>query len=122
MVAAGKLIKPAGAKPPLRMRAWHHQTMSQTYGMEKPKAHVAWAGRAPVRYVVVIDAAGAAVSRLFLASRHQVDEYDGGVPEVAQMIQGVQPVKGADGPEWDAALQGHSMQERLAADVYTLEV
>ncbi|WP_065718185.1 hypothetical protein, partial [Acinetobacter baumannii] len=73
-------------------------------------------------YVVVIDSGGAAVSRLFLATRHQVDEYDGGVPEVAQMIQGIRPVKGASGPEWALALQGHSMQERQAADVYTLEV
>lgn len=96
--------------------------MSQTYGIEKPKDHVEWSGRAPVRYVVVIDSGGAAVSRLLLATRHQVDEYDGGVPEVAQMIQGIQPVKGASGPEWDAALQGHSMQERLDADVYTLAV
>lgn len=96
--------------------------MSQTYGIEKPQGHIERPQRPPVRYVVVIDSGGAAVSRLFLATRRQVDEYDGGVPEVAQMIQGIRPLKGASGPEWDLALQGHSMQERQAADVYTLEV
>lgn len=96
--------------------------MSQTYGMESPRDHVAREQRAPVRYVVLIDAGGAAVSRLFLNDRKQVDEFEGGAPEVAQMIQGLRPVRGASGPEWDAALRGHSAAERQAAEVYTLEV
>ncbi len=38
------------------------------------------------------------------------------------MIGGLVPAKGADGPEWDRALQGHSQAERRAAEVYTLDV
>ena len=30
--------------------------------------------------------------------------------------------KSADGQEWDDALDGHNRSERLAADVYTLDV
>lgn len=96
--------------------------MSQTYGIESPRDHIARPQRPPVRYVIVIDSGGAAVTRLLLDTRLQVDEFEGGAPEVSQMIQGLAPVKGANGPEWDAALQGHSELERTAADVYTLEV
>lgn len=90
--------------------------------MESPGKHHAGASRLPVRYVVIIDGGGSAVARLMLETREQVQEFEGGTPEVVQMIQGLVPVKGATGPEWDRALQAHSAQERLAADVYTLPV
>lgn len=104
------------------MQAWQDEAMSQTFGIEAPKDHIARPQRMPVRYVVVIDSGGEAITRLFLETRQQVDEFAGGAPEVVQMVQGLTPRKGADGPQWDEALKGHSMPERIAADVYILEV
>lgn len=96
--------------------------MSQTYGIESPKRYVAGEQRKPVRYVIIIDTGEAAIARLFLETHQQVDEIDAGVPEVVQMIQGIVPTKEAMAAEWDAALRGHSMAERGAAEVYTLAV
>ena len=59
---------------------------------------------------------------LFLESREQVAEFDAGTEEVVSMTQGLQPAKGAAGPEWDRALDGHSAAERADADVFTLDV
>lgn len=96
--------------------------MSQTYGIESPKHQVAEAQRQPVRYVIVIDTGGVGIARLFLETRQQVDEFDAGVPEIVLMTQGITPVAGASGAEWDAALRGHSATERAAAEVYTLDL
>jgi hypothetical protein len=96
--------------------------MSQNYGREAPQPHVQTQHRKPARYLVVIDAGGVGLARLFLASREQVAEFDAGTEEATQMIAGLVPAKGADGPEWDQALQGHSLAERRAAEVYTLDV
>ena len=60
--------------------------------------------------------------RLFLDTREQVAEFDGGSEEATQMMAGLVPTKGADGPEWDRALEGHSTAERSAADVYALYI
>ena len=62
------------------------------------------------------------LARLFLDNREQVAEFDAGTEEAAQMIAGLAPARGADGPEWDRALQGHGPAERRAARVYTLDV
>lgn len=96
--------------------------MSQTFGREPPRAHTQTAHRKPARYLVVIDSGGFSLARLFLESREQVAEFDAGTEEAAQMMAGLVPTKGADGPEWDRALEGHSAAERRAADVYTLDV
>ena len=32
------------------------------------------------------------------------------------------PAHGADGAEWDRALEGHSAEERRGAEIYTLEI
>lgn len=96
--------------------------MSQTYGIESSKPAVNGEAHQRVRYVVVIESGGTAIARLFLESRKQVDEFDAGVSEVVQMTQGLAAVKGATGSEWDAALRGHSMEERASAEVYTLGV
>ena len=96
--------------------------MSQTYGMESPKEHLKVPHRMPVRYLVVIDSAGAKIARLFLASREMVAEMDAAVEEVNAMITGMTPVVGALGPEWDAVLAGHRMDERSTAEVYTFAV
>jgi hypothetical protein len=94
--------------------------MSQNFGRETPRQHVQTTHRAPVRYLVVIESGGVAVARLFLDSREPVAEFDAGAEEAAEMTAGLVPAKGADGPEWDHALDGHSATERRAALVYTI--
>jgi hypothetical protein len=96
--------------------------MSQGFGSESPRAHIQTSHRKPSRYLVVIDSGGFVLARLFLETREQVAEFDAGTEEAAQMMAGLVPTKGADGPEWDRALEGHSAAERRAADVYTLDV
>ena len=94
--------------------------MSQNFGMAMPARPAGLPHRTPVRYLVVIEAGGAAVARLLLASREQVNELDAAAAEVANAIAGLTPVQGALGPEWDQALRAHSLQERAGAQVYTL--
>lgn len=96
--------------------------MSQGFGGESPRAHTQTAHRRPARFLVVIDSGGSVIARLFLDTREQVAEFDAGTEEVARMTAGLVPAKGTDGPEWDRALEGHSLAERLAAEVYTLQV
>ena len=96
--------------------------MSEGFGIERPAGHHTGPHRLPVRYLVVIDAGGAMLARLFLESREQVAEFDAGAEEAAQMTAGLVPVTGANGPEWDRALAGHSSNERGSAAVYTLGV
>ena len=38
------------------------------------------------------------------------------------MTGGLQPANGANGPEWDRPLEGHSGAKRDAADIYALDV
>jgi hypothetical protein len=95
--------------------------MSQNFGAESPRPHVQRSHRKPARYVVVIDGGGFMLARLFLESREQVAEFDAGTEEAATLISGREPTKGAEGPEWDRALEGHSAAERRAADVYVLD-
>ena len=96
--------------------------MSQTFGMESPGEHSHTPHRLPARYLVLIEAAGTMVARLFRETREAAGEFDAGVEEVAVMTKGLVPAAGALGPEWDAALQGHNAAERRAAQVYTLDV
>jgi len=96
--------------------------MSQGFGSESPRAHTQTAHRQPARYLVVLDSGGFAVARLFLETRELVAEFDAATEEAVQMTAGLVPTKGADGPEWDRALEGHSAAERGAAEVYTLDV
>lgn len=76
----------------------------------------------PARYLVMIDASGAMVARLFDAQRAPVAEFDASSEEVAVMTSGLEPARGAVGPEWARALAGHSEQERREAEVYTLDI
>jgi hypothetical protein len=96
--------------------------MSEGFGIEIPGVHHLAAHRKPARYLIVIDAAGSMIARLFLDTRELVGEFDASTEEVAQMTKGLAPVVGALGAEWDRALEGHSAVERGAADVYTLDV
>ena len=96
--------------------------MDETFGIESPARHTERPHRPPVRYLVIIDEAGSAVARLFIASREQVGEVDAGSEEIARLVRGREPERGASGPEWDRALLAHSSAERAAAEVYTLDV
>lgn len=96
--------------------------MSSTFGIEAPGRHHQAVHRKPARYLVVIDAGGSTIARLFLDTRAPAGEFDAGTEEVALMTRGLMPALGAAGPEWDRALDGHSSTERTAAEVYTLDV
>ncbi|HMO47650.1 MAG TPA: hypothetical protein PKB14_16680 [Rubrivivax sp.] len=95
--------------------------MSQDYGSESPRAHQQTDHRRPARYLVVISAGGPMLARLFLDTREQVAEFDAGSEEAVQMTSGLVAARGAEGSEWDRALQGHSAAERRAAEVYRLD-
>jgi hypothetical protein len=94
--------------------------MSQNFGISMPAAHSAVPHRLPVRYLVVIDAGGAMVARLFLETRELANEFDAAATEVSNMTAGLTPDVGAQGPEWDGALQGFSDAQRASAEVYKL--
>ena len=80
------------------------------------------AHRKSVRYLMLIDAGGSMMARLFLDTREMVTGMDAAVEEIGSMIAGLIPVEGALGAEWDEALAGHSMAERATAKVYTLSI
>jgi len=96
--------------------------MSQGFGMESPSRHKQTTLRQPARYLVLIDAGGYAVARLFLDTREQIAEFDASTEETASMMGGLTAILGATGAEWDRALAGHSAAERAAAEVYVLAV
>jgi hypothetical protein len=74
------------------------------------------------RYLILIDTGDGNVARLLDAERRQLAEIDAGAEEVAVMTQGLQPAHTATGHEWDDALRGHNRPQRMAAQVYTLDV
>ena len=96
--------------------------MGQGFGIESHGTHRHGAHRPPARYLVVIDAGGEQIARLFDAQRVLVAEFDAGTEEVAVMAKGLAPQTGADAAEWDQALASHSAKERAAADIYLLDV
>src|SRR5947209_18638136 len=71
--------------------AWQDRRMDETFGIESPPRHHEGSHRPPVRYLVIIDEAGSAVARLFLASREQVGEVDAGSEELAGLVRGRVP-------------------------------
>ena len=96
--------------------------MSQDFGISSPDKHHHAPLRKPARYLVIIDAAGIMVARLYLDTRELVAEFDASTEEVAQMVVGLTAAHAAGGPEWDRALEAHSAAERGAAEVFTLDV
>ena len=94
--------------------------MGLGFGIEMPSAHVPVPHRRPVRYLVLINAGGSLLARLFLANREPAQTLDAAATEVSAMTAGLRPQLGALGPEWDLALQSHSVLERSAAEVFTL--
>jgi len=96
--------------------------MAQVFGNEIPRQHSQQSTRKASRYLVLIESGGTVAARLFVDTREQVAEFDASTEEVTVMTQGLMAAIGAEGPEWDAALAGHSLAERQAARVYTLDV
>ncbi len=96
--------------------------MNNGFGNESPRRHNPAPHQRQARFLVVIDSGGAGIARLFLDDFTQVGEFDAGASEVASMTADLMPRRGAGGPEWDRALEGHSTAERAAAAVYALEV
>lgn len=96
--------------------------MNHGYGIESPPPHHQATHRKATRYLVVIDSGGMTLARLFQDNLEQVGEFDAGAVEVARMVEGLRPTRGAEGPQWDRALEGHSAAEREAAEIYTLDV
>ncbi|MFO1341276.1 MAG: hypothetical protein U1F53_24170 [Burkholderiaceae bacterium] len=96
--------------------------MNNGFGIEAHGGTPANAHRPPARYLLLIDAGGSTVARLFTQAREAAGEFDAGSEEVAVMTQRLKPGSGADAPEWDQALEGHSTAERAAAVVYTLDI
>jgi hypothetical protein len=76
----------------------------------------------PAKYLVVIDAAGEMVARMFDDQRRLLTEFDASSSEVAVMTQGLNPQRSADEAAWNDALRGHSARERQDAEVYILDV
>ncbi|MFT7776322.1 hypothetical protein [Roseateles sp.] len=96
--------------------------MNQGFGHELPSRHAQQEHRQVSRYLVVIASSAGPVAKLFLDSRELVGEFDAGTEEIAVMTQNASASAGADGPEWDKALRGHSASERAAAVVYRLDI
>ncbi|PXW99300.1 hypothetical protein C7444_101130 [Sphaerotilus hippei] len=96
--------------------------MDHGFGSELPRKHSSTPHRPPARYVVLIDSGGSTVVRLFLENRTVAAEFDAGAEEASRLTQGLVPIRGATAPEWDHALEGHSAEERAAAEVYTLPI
>lgn len=76
----------------------------------------------PAKYLVVIDAGGAMVARLFDAQRRPLGEFDASSEEVAVMTSGLAPARSGLDADWAQVLSGHNPDERAAAEVYTLDV
>lgn len=93
-----------------------------SFGIEAHGKHPATSHRKPARYLLLIDSGGSTVAQLFTEAREFAAEFDAGSEEVAVMTQRLKPGGGAEAPEWDHALEGHSRAERTAAVVYTLDV
>lgn len=76
----------------------------------------------PVKFLIVIDAGGAMVARLFDANRVHVIDMDASTQDVADTVEGIAPVHSGTDAMWDTALAGHTAAERAQAQVYTLAV
>jgi hypothetical protein len=96
--------------------------MNHGFGIERPAVHHPDEHRTVARYLVLIESGGPVLALLFTEKRDLVANFDAGAEEVALMTRGLRPAAGANGPEWDLALAGQSLEERAAASVYTLDV
>ena len=76
----------------------------------------------PVRYLILIDAAGAPTARLYDAERTHILDVDATSEEVSDMTGGHVPRHDASGHEWDAALGNHTLTERRDAQIFALDI
>jgi hypothetical protein len=76
----------------------------------------------PVKYLVLIEADGSMVARLFDADRVHVSDIDASSEEVAVMTKGLVPTRDADTAAWQKSLAGDGAPQRAQAQVYTLDV
>ncbi len=76
----------------------------------------------PVKYVILIEAGGAMVARLFDAGRVHITDVDAASEDVVLMTEGLSCEHAGTRPEWAAALVGHNDSERAAAQLYVLPV
>lgn len=76
----------------------------------------------PVKYLIVIDAGGSMVARMFDANRVHITDIDASTEELGATINGAIPTGSAREAVWDHVLVGHSAAERAAAQVYTLAI
>jgi len=76
----------------------------------------------PVKYLIVIDAGGSMVARMFDANRVHITDIDASTEELGATINGAVTTGSATEPVWDPLLVGHSAAERAAAQVYTLAI
>lgn len=96
--------------------------MSQSFGIESQHRSNGAPHRQPARFLIVIEAGGSMVAKLYLDNREEVAEFDAGSEEVAQMTKGLKPTQDAGDPAWDKALAAHNSAERAGADVYVLDL
>jgi len=94
--------------------------MSQDFGIQMPVAHTPSAHGSPVRYLVLADAGGTRVARLFRENHDLVNEFDAAVTEVVMMTVGLTPGGDAMLARWDWATCGLNDEERAAAQIYIL--
>lgn len=94
--------------------------MNQGFGIESARAQSTTALRQAARFLVLIDAGGYAVARLFSDKRIELIEFDAATEETSSMLADLTVSTDASGAEWDRALAGHSAAERAAARVYEL--
>jgi hypothetical protein len=76
----------------------------------------------PVRFLVLIEAAGAPVARLFDSDRTHILDIDATSEEVVDMTGGNTPQLGATDSLWDTMLSAHTREERRTAQVFTLDI
>lgn len=76
----------------------------------------------PARYLLIIEAGGETLARLFDAERRHLADVDASSEEVAVMTTGLEPQRGVDAADWGRALDGHNAAERGNARIYTLDV
>ncbi len=76
----------------------------------------------PVKYVILIEAGGPMVARLFDANRVHITDLDAASQDVVLMTEGLASEHAGNQAEWALALSGHNDGERAAAQLYTLPV
>ncbi len=78
--------------------------------------------KTPAKYLVLIEADGTVLAKLYDAQRAHVADVDATSEEVGVMTRGLTPEAGANAAPWAQILSGHGTRERAEARIYTLDV